>query len=58
MDIYLVKTLGNGTLDWTQTYGGNNREYAYSMINTKDGGFAITGYTGSPMGASYDVYRS
>ena len=41
---FLVKTLSNGTLDWSQTYGGSNRQYAYAAVATSDGGYAITGY--------------
>jgi hypothetical protein len=41
---FLVKTFSNGTLDWSQTYGGSNRQYAYSAVATSDGGYAITGY--------------
>jgi uncharacterized delta-60 repeat protein len=41
---FLVKTFSNGTLDWSQTYGGSSRQYAYSAVATSDGGYAITGY--------------
>jgi hypothetical protein len=41
---FLVKTLSNGTLDWSQTYGGPSRQYAYSAVATNDGGYAVAGY--------------
>ena len=44
-DFWLVKTNASGTLQWNQTYGGTNRDEAYSMVQTSDGGYAITGVT-------------
>lgn len=40
---FIVKTLSNGTLDWSYTYGGSDRQYANSVVATSDGGYAITG---------------
>jgi hypothetical protein len=42
-DFMLVKTSANGSLEWSRTYGYGNREYAYSMIQTRDGGYAVAG---------------
>ena len=45
----LVGTLPFGTVQavtiWSQTYGTPAIEYAYSLIATSDGGYAITGVT-------------
>ena len=30
---------------WSKTYGGTDREYAYSLVATSDGGYALAGYT-------------
>ena len=46
-DFWLVKTDALGNLQWSQAYGGAYDEYAYSLIQTRDGGYAIAGETGS-----------
>jgi len=46
-DFWLVKTDSVGNLQWNQTYGGANDDYAYSIIQTGDGGYALAGYTDS-----------
>jgi hypothetical protein len=52
-DIILLKTDALGNLLWSKVYGGTGYEYGASMIETSDGGFAITGITDSK-GAGYD----
>jgi hypothetical protein len=44
-DYFLVKTDSSGNLMWNKTYGGPDREYAYSVVETSDGGFALAGYS-------------
>jgi hypothetical protein len=46
-DIFLIKTDLDGNLLWKQTYGGSGFEYGGNMIETSEGGFAITGITDS-----------
>ena len=46
-DFWLVRTDINGNILWNQTFGGIEGEHAHSLIETSDGGFAITGYTSS-----------
>ena len=44
---------------WSQTYGGTERDEAYSVVETSDGGYAIAGYTYSlfPSGpGGYDCW--
>jgi Secretion system C-terminal sorting domain len=46
-DIYLIKTNENGDTLWTNTYGGEDRDNGYSIVETTDNGFAIAGYIAS-----------
>jgi hypothetical protein len=54
--LYLLKTLSDGTLDWSETGGSRNYDYAYSMTSTGDGGYAVVGYTVSTITDCADVY--
>ncbi len=46
-DVYLIKTDGNGDTLWTRTYGVTDSDYGYSVQQTIDGGYIITGETHS-----------
>ena len=46
-DFWLVKTDSWGNVQWNKTYGGANVDIAYSLIQTDDSGYALTGYTQS-----------
>ena len=52
----------NGSLEYQatilvdQTFGGPDTDYAYSVINTSDGGFAIAGHTSSYGAGSSDMW--
>ena len=43
--VYLVKTDQNGDTLWTKTYTGEDSSHGYSIQQTTDGGYIITGYT-------------
>jgi hypothetical protein len=42
-DAALIKTDINGTLEWIQTYGSIYNDYGYTVIATRDGGYALVG---------------
>ena len=46
-DFEIMKIDANGNLQWNKFYGGQSTDIAYSVIQTSDGGYAITGDTGS-----------
>ncbi|MFH1736095.1 MAG: T9SS type A sorting domain-containing protein, partial [bacterium] len=55
-DVYLVKTDADGNELWSQTYGGNTLDHGWSVRQTSDGGYIITGETDSFGLSSVDVY--
>jgi hypothetical protein len=46
-DFWLVKTDGNGNLQWSRTFGGGSEDRCYSAQQTADGGCILAGYTRS-----------
>ena len=46
-DGYLIKTDTTGSIIWTNTFGGSGQDYFYSVQQTKDGGYIMTGSTES-----------
>ncbi|MCD4747323.1 MAG: T9SS type A sorting domain-containing protein, partial [Bacteroidales bacterium] len=44
-DIYLLKTDQEGNVLWTQTYGTDGYQDAFSVKETSDGGFIIAGHS-------------
>jgi len=49
-DYWLVKLDDNGDLEWQKTYGGSKDDQGQQVIQTSDGGYAITGYAMSDDG--------
>jgi len=42
-DLWVLKTDSEGLEEWNQTHGNQAYDIGYSLIETQDGGFAITG---------------
>lgn len=53
---WLVKTDSLGYLDWHQAFGGSDADRGYWVRQTADGGYIMTGYTGSFGAGLYDLY--
>jgi hypothetical protein len=55
-DTWLIKTDSLGDTLWTKTYGGTGTDYCYSIQQTIDGGYILTGYTTSFGVGSDDIW--
>jgi len=42
-DFWLTKTDAYGNTVWSQTYGGSGHDYAYDLVMTTEGGYALAG---------------
>jgi hypothetical protein len=55
-DIFLIKTDANGNVQWAKTYGGTGLDWAFSVQQTSDGGYIVTGITYSFGAGSSDIF--
>ena len=49
-DYWLLKLDSEGELQWSKTYGGSKDDRGQSLVQTQDGGYALTGYAMSDDG--------
>lgn len=54
-DIFLAKYDANGNLSWNKLWSGASTDYGQSLVQTSDGGYAVTGLTMSYGAGSYDM---
>jgi uncharacterized delta-60 repeat protein len=55
-DFWVLKLNSVGAVTWEKTYGGTGCEEAYSICQTNDGGYVLTGYTDSFGAVSEDFW--
>ena len=55
-DALLIKTDRSGNVQWSKTYGDTMYEWASSVRQTPDGGYVFTGYKGSRVTSTRQVY--
>jgi len=46
-DALIIKLSSSGDVQWAKTFGGIDVDWAFPLIQTSDGGFAVAGETGS-----------
>lgn len=55
-DLWLVKTDSLGKKVWDRTYGGSKDDVGMSVVQTRDGGYAVTGRTASYGSGKDDIW--
>ena len=55
-DIWLLKLGSSGTIEWQKTYGGADDDGAFSVQQTSDGGYIVSGATKSFGAGSTDIW--
>jgi hypothetical protein len=55
-DYWLVKINKDGFLQWENSYGGTKSEYPGELIATDDGGYILSGYSGSTNGDKTETF--
>ena len=55
-DVWLIKINPEGAIEWSQRFGGEKWDIGYSVQQTLDGGFIITGKTASFGAGAADIW--
>jgi hypothetical protein len=55
-DMWLIRTDNMGNEVWNYTFGGPDRDYAFSVLECDDDGFVLSGATMSYGAGDYDVW--
>lgn len=55
-DVYVVKLNSTGSVQWTKAIGGALEDQGSAIVQTTDGGYAVTGHTYSYGAGGGDVY--
>ena len=55
-DLWVIKLDHQGDMIWDRTYGGINNDWANSLIQTTNGGYAVAGLTGSKGAGKSDFW--
>jgi predicted secreted protein len=55
-DLWVIKLDHQGDMIWDRTYGGSDDDYALSLIQTTDGGYAVAGLTDSKGAGKSDFW--
>jgi len=55
-DFWVIKMDSQGNMIWDKTFGGSYYDWARSLIQTTDGGYAVAGWTGSQGAGGVDFW--
>jgi len=55
-DIWLIKTDADGNEEWSELFGGSSYDGGYSVAETSDGGYIVSGDTASYGSGGSDVW--
>ncbi len=55
-DLFYVKTDASGFAQWTRSHDAGDLEVAHDVLQTRDGGYVLAGYTTGVGAGGYDAY--